>query len=135
MCRVLKIALLTQFVAMALSSGIRQLGRGCCYKVLTVGLMDLSMSSCLRLSVWPSRFHSLFERRISISFNASPVVRGQQTAAKLHHPTAPPPTDRPRPFLGGLYICSRAIIYENFISTAGSQKCWNGSNSRPICRV
>lgn len=49
-CRVLKIALLTQFVAMALRVGIRQFGRGC-YKVLTDGLMDLPISSSLRLFV------------------------------------------------------------------------------------
>lgn len=48
--RVLKIALLTQFVAMALRVGIRQFGRGC-YKVLTDGLMDLPISSSLRLFV------------------------------------------------------------------------------------
>lgn len=48
--RVFKIALLTQFVAMALRVGIRQFGRGC-YKVLTDGLMDLPISFSLRLFV------------------------------------------------------------------------------------
>jgi len=53
--------LLTQFVAMALSFGIRQLGRGCCYKVLTFGLMDLS-HKLVSKTVWLalSRFHSHF---------------------------------------------------------------------------